>query len=201
MADWYELVGVSGSGKTTLATLACQKYEATLWLAAPQEEPQGIFDAVGHWPSEVNEVRKVAVAFAFMKEAQHDFDLIVLDSLAGLEPTHPSASRIAPDVRKGWFGNPACPILVTNQLRHPHPPGGATWRAVVKTKRLALYRRRPCLLSRLDDRWLVWWPGGKPELRTLSYKEELFVDDSRKRDGSIDTPEAGAVPARRSWLL
>jgi len=174
MNGWYELLGKPGSGKTTLAVLIARQYEQVLWLSAVQES--GIPPILAYEPTRLVEVERVDVAFEAMRAAHRYADFIVLDSLAGLKASHPSARRIAPDVRRSWFERPKCPILVVNQQRYPHPPGGVLWRAVVNSRTLELYRSRPVLLSKLDYRWLVWWPGSNcPELRELTEREKLFI--------------------------
>ena len=172
MRGWHELSGDMGAGKTTLAVLAAREYERVLWISAPQEYSPTIFEALDYEPYALWSVGLVRIAFEAVYQAQGDVDLVVIDSLAGLGPTHSQARTIAADVRRAWF-EPDIPILVVNQDRYPAPPGGTWWRSCLAgSQTLVKYRDRPFLMSQLvpDGRWFIW--KDKPELRGLSREEE-----------------------------
>ena len=193
---WYELRGEEQVGKTTLAIMIAKEYGSVLWLSAPQEDP-AILLAVLDWePTLTRVVSRVDVLFAAARAAQEHVDLIVIDSLAGMAPSHPDANNIAPDVRRSWF-EPSIPILVINQDRHPAPPGGAFWRGVVNTRSLLQFRRRPALYSRLwpdeKKRWLVWWQ--EPVLRVAEEDDLLWIGDEDGKE------PFGVGPRVGPWLI
>jgi len=136
---WYEIVDVQpDAGAVQFAAQWAARYPLVLWISTPAKIDDWSIVAPllqGHCTSALLQIEKVSVAMAVIRDVQTCSDCVVLDDLATLLPDHPSATRIAPDVRRciaGW--TPQIPILVVNQWRRPAPPGGAQWRAALKKR-------------------------------------------------------------------
>lgn len=206
---WYELVGQPQVGKTTLAALLAKHFQDVLWVWGAQEVSEGILAEVGLEPACQLVVTTVSQAFEVIKEVGKNVDLAVLDSLAGLSPDHPQATRIAPDVARNIF-IPEVPVLVVNQVRYPAPPGGVRWASLVSRRELAMFRDRPALLSQLipdeEERWLLWYPGSAPAFRKLEDRDQIWFPESEVVYGR-NTAQLGRPSRRpsgsggRAWLL
>lgn len=183
-----QLIGEPAVGKTTLALLTAQQYEAPLILVS---------EHLGHLTSlapvsRVVQVHSVVVAFELMYQMQEDraADMIVLDDLASLVPSHPEGQQITKALGGVLAGKVwTVPILVINQERHPRPPGGSLFRSLLR-QRIELVRIRPGmrdLVSELHvdgkrlEEVLIWpWSEELPVVRCLSGSERLKYGLSRR---------------------
>jgi len=207
VAAFYELTGEPSAGKTTLATLISKEFERVAWVVASLEDSPTVWSALQYQPAKAISVRRVDVAFHALRTLQESnmFDLLVLDSLAGLGPEHSGAHTIAADVRRNWF-KPSMPILIINQDRLPAPVGGVFWASTVERRRLRLVRRRPALYSQLvgdrKNRWLVWWSPGQPEFRRLEDDDWLWLPRSLRKEGVYGSgPDCQRGRGRQPWIL
>jgi len=193
---FFELYGPPQCGKTTVMTILCAKKKSSAWIVAPQEGCPDIWAAVGYEPTIALNARTVREAFEMAQMLQGVVEMVVIDSLAGLEADHPGAQTIANDVRRAiqdFNGN----VYVVNQDRYPVRPGGSQWLSTTYPAELVLFRRRPALYTWLKatDYWLTWWE--RPELRGLTEEDSIWMGGRDGRDFMGYCQEA----ARRTWVL
>jgi len=155
---WHE-VRESGplAGGSLLAALVAQKYEHVIWVLSSQAHVN-IFNLLDWAPEYIFAIERIDRFFLMLAEVHDVADLVVVDNFAELAPVHPQNVHIAGDVKRHWF-RPKCPVIVLNQERVPHPPGGEFWRSRLQTKQtLSNLEHYPDLYSQLcpDGRWLVW---------------------------------------------
>ena len=200
---WYELVSQGNGGDASiLAALIAESFKNVLWISSG-----GALDCVAvnmvTRPVVLLNIDRVDVAFEAIKTVEAAFDLIVLDSLAGLRPGHSQANNIAPDVQRGIFGwSPSVPVLVTNQQRYPIPLGGLKWRLAVRSRTLFSIYESP-MISALETPGkflfgcpcIIWQPGDRfPVFRRLMPDE---VADLKAEDlTDVRMPRTG-----KPWLV
>ncbi len=176
----YELVG-NGEDATLVAAIIAQRIGgACLWIRSPETRDPRSFEKIFNWsPSVCLEAEIVGAAFQAVRDLSPVYDMIVLDSLAGLRGDHPGARNVAQYVTRAIRGlRPTIPVLVTNQHREPAPPGGMWWRETVVSRSLLFVRHNaPPFMSWLmgTNQWMVWYADSVPELRCLSPSERKLV--------------------------
>lgn len=183
-----QLVGEPAVGKTTLALLASQQYQAPLILVS---EPLGRLASLAP-KHRVVQVQSIVVAFELIYQVQEGqaADMVVLDDLASLVPSHPKAQWIVSTLREAMAGKVwTLPILIVNQARYPRVPGGSLFQSLLKQKielcRVGTGMRD--LVSKiyvdrqLLEKVLVWpWSEQLPTVRCLTDSEKLRYGLSRR---------------------
>ncbi len=204
----FELIG-NGDDATLVTAIIAQRCGGDcLWIRSPESRDPRTFEQIFNWmPSLCLEAEIVGAAFQAIRDLSPVYDMIVLDSLAGLRGDHPGARNIAQYVTRALGGlRPTIPVLVTNQHRVPAPPGGIWWReAVISSQSLISVRNRPPLMSQLadSDKWLVWYPHGKPRLRSLKLIEVKYfnLEGLLSRQGPSSIATFKALRARPPWIV
>jgi hypothetical protein len=169
------------------------------WVVAPQDQSEQVWARLGWEPSVALKAETVGMAFQMLKTLQDVYDLVVLDSLAGLAPDHPEAHNIAPYVRRALYA-PKVPHLIINQDRHPCPPGGMLWRCLCSPQQLELVQETP-LYSHIvgTGYWLVQEESG-PVVRYLDLQEADALGVEFSPVPSHWAWVCGLVPDCEGWL-